>query len=69
MISFTRMVTGPGYALMAEGRYLCYTQFGFGAQYDYLRAAHLPDKMHVHLPDPCNLTYSVGQRKQKCVLH
>ena len=59
----------PGYAfaVMAEGRYYITPNLALGAQYDYLEQRILPDKMHVHYIGPCNLTYSVGQRKQKCV--
>lgn len=41
-----------GYDLMAEGRYYLTPTFAVGGQYDYLRAAHLPDKVHVHFIRP-----------------
>lgn len=42
----------PGYDLLLEGRYYLTPNFAVGAQYDYLRAARLPDKMHVHFVRP-----------------
>lgn len=49
---FSKNGDRPGYALMAEGRYYVTPNLALGAQYDYLRAAHLPDKMHVHYIGP-----------------
>ncbi|WP_414630761.1 hypothetical protein [Bacteroides sp. UBA939] len=41
-----------GYDLMLEGRYYLTPYFALGAQYDYLRIADLPDKVHVHYVRP-----------------
>lgn len=46
----------PGYDLMVEGRYFFSPNFAIGLQYDYLRMAKLPDKMHLHYVRP-NLIY------------
>lgn len=45
-----------GYDLMLEGRYYFTPSFASGIQYDYLRMARLPDKMHLHFIRP-NITY------------
>lgn len=45
-----------GYDLMLEGRYYFTPSFALGIQYDYLRMARLPDKMHLHFIRP-NITY------------
>lgn len=41
-----------GYDLMTEGRYYLTPNFAVGGQYDYLRSASRPDKMHVHFIRP-----------------
>lgn len=41
---------------MTEGRYYFMPNFALGLQYDYLRVARLPDKMHLHYIHP-NITY------------
>ena len=46
----------PGYDLLVEGRYFFSPNFAVGLQYDYLRMARLPDKMHLHYVRP-NLIY------------
>lgn len=49
---FNKNGNRPGYDLLLEGRYYFTPYFAVGAQYDYLRAACLPDKMHVHFIRP-----------------
>ncbi|EGF58993.1 outer membrane beta-barrel protein [Bacteroides fluxus] len=49
---FNKNGNRPGYDLMAEGRYYLTPNFAIGAQYDYLRSARLPDKMHLHFIRP-----------------
>lgn len=49
---FNKNGNRPGYDLLLEGRYYFTPYFAVGAQYDYLRAARLPDKMHVHFVRP-----------------
>lgn len=41
-----------GYALTTEGRYYLTPNVALGLQYDYLRSARLPDKMHLHYIHP-----------------
>ena len=43
-------------SLTTEGRYYFMPNFALGLQYDYLRIAHSPDKMHLHYIHP-NITY------------
>lgn len=42
----------PGYDIMFEGRYYLTPYVALGAQYDYSRIAHVPDKMHLHYLRP-----------------
>lgn len=53
---FNKNGNQPGYDLMLEGRYYFIPNFALGLQYDYLRIAHLPDKMHLHYIRP-NVTF------------
>ena len=45
---FSKNGDRAGYNLMTEGRYYFMPNFALGLQYDYLRVARLPDKMHLH---------------------
>lgn len=49
---FSKNGNRAGYDLMTEGRYYFTPQFAVGMQYDYIRSAHLPDKMHLHYLRP-----------------
>lgn len=49
---FNKSGNRPGYDIMVEGRYYFTPNFALGIQYDYLRAARLPDKMHLHYIRP-----------------
>lgn len=62
---FSKNGNRPGYDLMLEGRYYFVPNFAVGLQYDYMRAARLPDKMHLHFIRP-NITYRylIGNGKQ-----
>lgn len=53
---FSKNGNRPGYDLLVEGRYYFTPVFALGLQYDYLRMARLPDKMHLHYLRP-NLTF------------
>ena len=53
---FSKNGDRAGYNLMTEGRYYFMPNFALGLQYDYLRVARLPDKMHLHYIHP-NITY------------
>lgn len=53
---FNRNGNRVGYDLMLEGRYYFTPNFALGLQYDYLRIADLPDKMHLHYARP-TITY------------
>lgn len=53
---FQKNGDSPGYDLMLEGRYYFLPNFAMGIQYDYLRMASLPDKMHLHFIRP-SITY------------
>lgn len=45
---FSKNGNRAGYDILAEGRYYFLPNVGLGLQYDYMRAARLPDKMHIH---------------------
>lgn len=49
---FSKNGDHAGYDLMLEGRYYFTPNFALGVQYDYLRIADLPDKMHLHYARP-----------------
>lgn len=49
---FSKNGDRAGYNLMTEGRYYFMPNFALGLQYDYLRVARLPDKMHLHYIHP-----------------
>lgn len=49
---FSKNGDRAGYDLMLEGRYYFIPNFALGVQYDYLRIADLPDKMHLHYARP-----------------
>lgn len=49
---FSKNGDRAGYDLMLEGRYYFIPNFALGIQYDYLRIADLPDKMHLHYARP-----------------
>lgn len=53
---FNKNGNRAGYNLTTEGRYYFMPNFALGLQYDYLRIAHSPDKMHLHYIHP-NITY------------
>lgn len=53
---FSKNGNRAGYDLMLEGRLYILPSFAVGLQYDYLRIACLPDKMHIHFIRP-NITY------------
>lgn len=49
---FSKNGNRAGYDLMLEGRYYFLPNFAVGVQYDYMRMARLPDKMHLHYLRP-----------------
>lgn len=53
---FSKNGNRVGYDLMMEGRYYFLPNFAVGVQYDYMRMARLPDKMHLHYVRP-NITF------------
>ncbi|MCD8184391.1 MAG: hypothetical protein LUE99_16425 [Bacteroides sp.] len=53
---FSKNGDRAGYDIMLEGRYYFLPQFALGVQYDYLRIARLPDKIHLHYIRP-NITF------------
>lgn len=53
---FSKNGNRPGYNIMTEGRYYFTPNFALGLQYDYIRIAHSPDKMHLHYVRP-NITF------------
>lgn len=49
---FSKNGNRAGYDILAEGRYYFLPYVGLGLQYDYMRTARLPDKMHMHSLHP-----------------
>lgn len=49
---FSKNDDRAGYDFILEGRYYFIPNFALGIQYDYLRIADLPDKMHLHYARP-----------------